>query len=417
MNTMFIFRLIITLAILILPSTSHALSLSDVRVGVHPDKTRLVFDLSEISDFRIFTLSNPYRIVIDMPSLNWQAGSVSPQNDANILAVRHGALNTVTSRIVIDLSQPVAVRSAFALPAAPNKSNRLVVDYQSVDANTFQQNKNQIYGTLDVDNSSIIASNRNNNSNISTLNPRAAPAPVRAPKPVYKKPIIVIDPGHGGNDPGAVGPNKILEKNVVLALAKALKAELEAEGRYKVYMTRSTDHYIKLSNRVKFARGKGADLFISLHADSINKSHIKGASVYTLSEKASDAQTAKLAARENQSDIIAGIDLNIEDDDVAGILVDLAMRDTMNQSKFFAARIVDSYKHYNMRMLENAHRHAGFAVLKAPDVPSVLIEAGFMSNRNEAKRLNTANEHKKISRTLKDGIDRYFEQVRKNQRI
>lgn len=404
MHTLRILTTLTVLIVLSFSNTALALSINDVRIGIHPDKTRLVFDLDQVADFRIFTLSNPYRIVIDMPTLSWQTHAIQSNAQAGISAVRHGALKTDISRIVIDMTTPVIVKSAFVLPATADKSNRLVIDYQLTNAANFQKNTNQVYGTLDASNPIHTASTP----------PQETTTP---PQTTYTKPVIVIDPGHGGNDPGAIGPNNLYEKNVVLALGKALKAELEATGRYTVYMTRSTDHYIKLSNRVKFAREKGADLFISLHADSIQKPDVHGASIYTLSEKASDAQTAKLAARENQSDIIAGIDLSVEDQDVAGILVDLAMRDTMNQSKFFAARIVESYERDNMRMLENAHRHAGFAVLKAPDIPSVLVEAGFMSNKNEAKKLNTPAQRKKIAQTLKTGIDRYFEQVRKNQRI
>jgi N-acetylmuramoyl-L-alanine amidase len=204
---------------------------------------------------------------------------------------------------------------------------------------------------------------------------------------------------------------------VVLALAKELKKQLEASGQYRVKLSRENDHFIKLTDRVKFAREHSGDLFISLHADSMPDKNVSGASVYTLSEKASDAQTARLAARENKADLIAGIDLNVEDKDVANILVDLAMRDTMNQSKFFANTLVQNLKSSNVRVLENTHRYAGFAVLKAPDIPSVLIEAGFMSNKKEADMLNSHAHRKNLAAALKQGIDRYFDQVRKNQRI
>ncbi len=228
------------------------------------------------------------------------------------------------------------------------------------------------------------------------------------------KPMIVIDAGHGGDDPGAIGANGAKEKTVTLAAAKELKEKLESTGRYRVHLTRSTDKFIKLPDRVKIGRTQGADLFISLHADSIDKPGVSGASIYTLSNTASDAQTAKLAARENRADLIAGIDLSHEDKEVADILIDLTMRDTMNQSKFFANTVVKQAKSQGIKLLEKPHRFAGFAVLKAPDVPSVLIEMGFMSNRNEVSQLSSPAYRAKIVNAVAGGIDAYFAKVKKN---
>ena len=192
---------------------------------------------------------------------------------------------------------------------------------------------------------------------------------------------------------------------------------LESTGRYEVHLTRHNDTYLRLYKRVDFARNKKADLFISLHADSIGKSNVRGASIYTLSEKASDAQTARLAERENRADLIAGVDLSHEDEQVANILVDLAMRDTMNQSNFFAGTLLDRMRSSNIRILEKPLRHAGFAVLKAPDVPSVLIEIGFMSNKYEAEQLARPAYRDQIGRALVSGIDSNFEKIRRNQRL
>ncbi len=394
-----------------------ALDISDVRFGVHPDKTRLVLDLSQTSDFRAFVLPDPYRLVIDLPSFKWNAGAINRPAGTNITAVRHGNLKPGISRIVFDLDTPVSVRSAFTLPKQSAKPDRLVIDYTQVSAAVFTREKNKIYGTLNKTSAALA------NSRPVTATPEQRTASLSAtpppPKPPSKrkKPLIVIDPGHGGVDPGAVGAGKILEKNIVLALGKELKKQLEATGRYRVMLTRETDSFIKLRDRVKFARKYEANLFVSLHADSIKEKNVSGASFYTLSEKASDAQTARIAAHENKADLIAGIDLSIEDDDVASILVDLAMRDTTNQAKFFANKLVSTFKNKNVHTLDNAHRHAGFAVLKAPDVPSVLIEAGFMSNKKEARMLNSSSYRKKVSSALVKGIHTYFEQVRKNQRI
>ena len=376
-----------------------------MRFGLHEDKTRMVLDLDRNVDFRAFVLGDPIRMVIDLPAFEWKAGDVQSPKNAGVLATRHGNLKPGISRIVFDMNRPVSIQKAFTLPAGSGKPARLVIDFANVSSGIFQQTQNNIHGTLNVDGVQ---------SNIAVKSPSFTP-----PKPPKKqqKPLVIVDPGHGGIDPGAVGANGVYEKTVALKLAKELKSQLEASGQYRVKMTRETDIFIKLSDRVKFARKHGADLFMSVHADSLENKKVRGASVYTLSEKASDAQTAKLAARENKADLIAGIDLSVEDKEVADILVDLAMRETSNQSNFFANTLVDRFKADSVRLLERPHRSAGFAVLKAPDIPSVLVEAGFMSNRTEADLLNTAPHRKKIAKALKKGVDRYFEQVRKNQRI
>ena len=384
-------------------SPGHALDLNAVRFGLHDNKTRLVLDLDRNTDFRAFVLGDPYRMVVDLPDFEWKAGDVQSPQSAGVKATRHGNLKPGISRIVFDMNRPVSIQKAFTLPANGQKPARLVIDFANVSPSIFKQAQNNIHGSLNVD---AVQSN---------LAAKATPPP--APPKKTKKPLVIIDPGHGGVDPGAVGANGVYEKTVALKLAKELKKQLEKSGQYRVKMTRETDIFIKLSDRVKFARNHGGDLFLSIHADSLRNSKVRGASVYTLSEKASDAQTARLAARENKADLIAGIDLNVEDQDVANILVDLAMRETSNQSNFFANTLVDRFKADNVSLLERPHRSAGFAVLKAPDIPSVLVEAGFMSNKKEADLLNTSGHRKKIATSLKKGVDRYFEQVRKNQRI
>lgn len=392
---LFLFFLLIFLPF----STANALDVNNVRFGVHPDKIRMVIELDEQSEFRAFSLKSPYRIVVDMPTFKWQAGVISKPEQANISNIRQGKLKNNFSRLVLDLSHPTLISNAFILPRQGNKPVRIVIDFKSVSDTEFNAGMKKIYGTLNI-------------NDIETKTTAAAPQkPSLKPsnkKQKTKKQTIIIDPGHGGVDPGAIGINKVFEKNVTLAIGKALKKQLESSGQYKVVLTRSTDKYLRLYERVKIARKNNGDLFISIHADSIPKKNVKGASVYTLSEKASDAQTAKLAAKENQADLIAGIDLSHEDAEVADILIDLAMRETMNQSKFFANTLVNQSKTTGIQMLERPHRYAGFAVLKAPDIPSVLMEVGFMSNRDEAYRLNKADYQNKIAASIKKGIDRYF---------
>lgn len=390
--------------IMAIPQYAYALDVTDIRFGQHPEKTRLVMELSEQRDFRTFVLSDPYRMVIDLPAFNWKAGSINNLERAGISAIRHGNLKPGISRIVFDLNRPVSIHNAFILPGNAGNPNRLVIDFANTNANGFAYAKTQIHGNLDVDHIQQVS---------------AAPTPkLHTPQTNTQtpKPLIVIDPGHGGVDPGAVGHSNIKEKNVVLALAKELRQQLLNSGQYRVIMTRETDRFIKLYDRVKFAQKHGGDLFISIHADSIGDPNVHGASLYTLSEKASDAQTAKLAARENKADLIAGVQIEVEDEAVMDILIDLARRNTQNQSKFFANTLVSDFESDQIGLLRRPHRYANFAVLKAPEIPSVLVEAGFMSNRNEANKLNTAAHRAKLAKALKKGIDAYFKTVKENER-
>lgn len=389
-------------------AAAQSLRVDQLRFGQHPGKVRTVIELSELADFRVFALQDPYRLVIDLPRFQWNAQAGSNLAGYGVRHVRQGDLNTNVSRIVLEMANPVVVHSAFMLPAASGRPDRLVVDYSTASVGEFQQHKGTIHGNLDVDQPVAHAQTGSESSER-----YAAVTPAYKPRRIYK-PLIVLDPGHGGKDPGAIGPGSLYEKNIVLALGKELKKELEDSGKYRVKMTRDRDIYIRLYDRVKIARNAGADLFVSLHADSVDKPHVRGASIYTLSETASDAQSAKLAARENRSDIIAGVDLSVEDDDVANILVDLAMRDTMNQSKFFANTVVDKLDRHNVRILDRTHRSAGFAVLKAPDVPSILVEAGFMSNRKEAAMLSRPDYRRKVVKAIEDAIDAYFRYVESN---
>lgn len=433
--------------------TAHAFSVNDIRFGTHPEKVRMVVDLSEAKAFRTFAMENPSRLIIDMPSFDWNVGNVGRAQGATVSSIRQGALQPGIGRIVIDFQHPIKIDAAFILPRDPgaNKPDRLVVDFTRTTPQGFAAAHGKVFGKLQVPGDSnpvmasaasttmtlpaetIAAPNRNTVAvaevedlplPVVAQTSAAAPIPERKPandEPLKaptsgKKPLIVIDAGHGGVDPGALGANGVYEKQITLNMAKALKEELEASGRYRVLLTREKDTYLKLYKRVEFARMNHADLFISLHADSIGKSNVSGASIYTLSEKASDEQTALLADRENRADLIAGMDLDTNDEQVATILVDLTMRDTMNQSKFFANKLVTHMDDGSIKMLDNPHRYAGFAVLKAPDIPSVLIEMGFMSNPKEANQLNKPEYRRTLARSLAKGIDGYFAKLQQMQR-
>lgn len=220
--------------------------------------------------------------------------------------------------------------------------------------------------------------------------------------------MIVIDSGHGGVDPGAISVTGYKEKSLTLDYGRALRDALLATGRYRVTMTRSDDRFIKLRDRMGIAQRVGGDLFISLHANSHNSRKIRGASVYTVSEKASDAEAARVAEKENAADAIAGVNLSQHPDDVRDILLDLTWRETKNLSKQFADTIIKEVGTVNS-LLPNSHRFAGFAVLKSPTVPSVLLEIGYMSHPKEAQMLQRRSHRNKIVGAMVRAIDRYFE--------
>lgn len=424
---------------ILLSSNAWALDVLNVRFGQHPDKLRTVIELSESVQYNIISIpaenGNPNRIVIDFPTFQWRAGALSLPKDRSVIKVQSGEASDTMMRVIIDMAKPTTILKSFILPAGSGIPTRLVIDTQSGINTVTPSNVTPRAPTKTLTNviaeqmspnatptiappkqntpTSVIVPPRKPASNtLSSLNKNDKKPP--AQKSPLRKPLIVIDAGHGGQDPGAVGAQKLKEKDITLAAAKVLKSTLENTGRYNVHLTRSDDRYLKLYSRVNIARDKDADLFISLHADSIGQSDVRGASIYTLSNKASDAQTAKLAARENRVDLIAGVDLSHEDKDVANILIDLAMRDTMNQSKFFANTVVGRMGAYDIKTLTKPHRYAGFAVLKAPDIPSVLVEMGFMSNSQEARTLATPAYQRKIADALTASIDTYFSKVRKN---
>jgi N-acetylmuramoyl-L-alanine amidase len=439
---------------------ARAFNVEKVRFGVHKDKTRMVLELSEAKPFRVFTLSDPYRVVVDLPEMAWKVGNIVKPTGSGVLAIRQGELKPGISRIVIDVNKPVSIRTAYILRKDKGVADRLVVDFSYVSSADFQKDKAKVIGKLLVEeneplkNETIKEENKQKSSinsatqkesrvinksetNQTFVTPPVKPSitkkvePIAAVKPKniagvvtppakpkvvkFKKPVVVIDPGHGGNDPGAIGSNGVKEKNITIAAAKELKRQLEQTGRYKVLLTRTSDRYIRLYERVGFARNMDADLFISLHADSIERKDVQGASIYTLSKKASDKQTERLAAKENQVDLIGGIDLSAEDSDVADILISLAMTDTQNHSNFFAEVMKDVLAAQGIKTLTKPHRSAGFAVLKAPDIPSILIEMGFMSNKYEAQRLATPAYRKKVASAVVLAVESYFQRVRQGQ--
>ncbi|MBM3951287.1 MAG: AMIN domain-containing protein [Rhodospirillales bacterium] len=451
----------------------------DIRAADHGGRTRVVLSLDRSVDFTVFPLADPYRVVIDLPEVGWRLPSQPlPAGIGLMERLRYGLFQPGTTRVVLDMKGPVAIANAFWLEADAQGRHRLVVDIGAASRDAMIAGLRD--GVVKVaagggakaapvpeatrrlsaltpppaltppvangdsaarpksppptsaaqppvvepvaapaDSGEEDASDRIAALAVPATEPEAAPfgAPPRKPpaRRLGGKRVIVIDPGHGGLDPGTVGANGTHEKHVTLAMAKELKRQLEQTGRYKVVLTRDRDIFLRLRDRVAIAREAGADLFMSIHADSIADGAARGPSVYTLSEKASDREAAELAEKENKADVIAGIDLSHETPEVGSILIDLAQRETMNRSAHFAAGMIGEIRK-ETAVLRNTHRFAGFAVLKAPDVPSVLVELGFLSNPSDEKALLNRAYRAKLAQAIVRATDRFFTRVEEAKR-
>ena len=365
---------------------------NNIRFGEHADKTRIVIEVNNKINFSAFLLANPTRLVVDLPTVTWNLPEdVESRNYGFIKSYRFGLFKKGVSRLVFDLSTTVRLVSSFALDRdGTSNMFRLVLDLERISPEEFENNLS-------------IAKEQN-----PVIREVVKPVDVsEVKKSTSKKWLVVIDPGHGGIDPGATSPNNKLEKTLTLIFAKKLQKKLEADQRFQVLLTRSSDVFVGLRKRVKIARAARADLFISLHVDSIKNKRHRGISIYTLSEKASDKEAALLAKRENKSDIIAGLDLSQESSEVTDILIDLAKRDTMNSSAELAKFLLDRLAP-KFRLIRKSHRFAGFAVLKAIDMPSVLIELGYLSNKEDEKNLLSTNYQDNLVTALTKSIQNFL---------
>ena len=335
---------------------------------------------------RSFVLPSPPRLVIDITRQSHGNGVALPKDYRGMLikSLRFGQFDAATSRIVLDLA---ATQLAYQLSA---QGNTLRITLKSSDASPAPKARAKPAAAQGT--------------------PVAFPVPAAKPEAAAQqaaKPIVVIDAGHGGKDSGALGRSGVIEKRITLDYAKALRTALLKTGRYRVAMTRSDDRYLFLKERIAIARKMQGDVFISIHADSNPRRDARGLSVYTLSEKASDDEAAALARQENKADIIGGMDLSVEDAAVANILIDLAQRETNNKSFRLAEHLVDAAKG-NVALITKPHRQAGFRVLKSPDMPSMLVEVGFLSNREDEKRLQSNTYRDKVAQLTITALDRFF---------
>lgn len=436
-----------------------------LRFGVHGPRTRIVIDSTGRYEFKARLLVDPPRLVVDMPEARFRIRP-HPLGRPRGLATghRYGRLEPGRSRVVVDLARPARVVDEMWLPPSGESPRwRWVLDLEPLPAPPQPRPAAPLLaekapgeppaGATSPPGSGErteaagapgqpqpARSSRSAGPQAATPAPpapiggegsaggvadappagaeRAASGPTPRPAPPPPSPapapppprrfVVVIDPGHGGVDPGTIGVGGVLEKDITLAMAKALRAELERSGRYVVHLTREDDRFLPLHERVAIARRHGADLFVSIHADSTDDRTVSGASVYTLSEQASDAEAERLARKENVVDVLAGVEVAVEDPLVASILVDLVQRDTLNRSVVFADLLSEEIARVQ-RLLRRHRRFAGFAVLKAPDTPSVLLELGYLSNPRDAARLRDPAFRRRLAAAIRRAVDQYFD--------
>lgn len=362
---------------------------------VNGTRTSFSLDLSAGVRAEIFTLANPYRVIIDLPDVSFRLPDSAGQGGRGLVsAFRYGLLDEGKARIVLDTKKPVLIGKAGMEPRS-GRSVRLTVELVGTTRRDFGDG---------------------------TGGERTAYAPPRSPmgyterskKPKNRaKPLVLIDPGHGGVDPGTISASGRKEKAVVLAVAKKLRTQLAKTGRYEVHMTRTRDVFVSLDDRLRKSRKLDADLFISLHADAIAQKklagRVRGATVYTLSEKASDETARMMAEKENASDAIAGLKTSDSDEEgeVRSILIDLLKRETANFSADLSNTLVKRLKK-TISLSRTPQRSAAFKVLRQADTPSVLIELGYMSHKEDEKLLNSSRWQTSVAVSLTAAIDSYF---------
>jgi len=410
------------LGLVVLAQAAQSATVNGVRVWRAPDHTRFVLDLDAPVQHSLTFANNPDRIILDIPASTLNAGlNTLPLADTPVLAVRSYVQNKTDLRLVLDLKTKIAPNS-FLLKAHSGMHDRLVIDLYDEPAASANPT------TAAVEKPAAVTATASANKNPPVANPVATPAATTRPAVAVVEPapapaavdlqgkrtiVIAVDAGHGGEDPGAMGPNRIREKEVTLAIAKELVAAINAQPGFSGKLTRTGDYFIPLKKRRDIARNMKADLFVSIHADAFHKSSARGASVFALSRNGATSETARfLAERENESDLIGGVgNISLDDKDqvLAGVLVDLSMTATLNSSLQVGHHVLNSMggiAHLHKRHVEQA----GFVVLKAPDVPSILVETGFISNPDESRKLATPTYRKQMASSVFKGIRQYFYQ-------
>lgn len=373
---------------------------SDARLAGDDKQTRFVLDLDKAVRFRAFTLADPYRVVLDIPQVTFQLPpGIGTSGRGLVKAFRYGLVMPGGSRLVFDLTGPAKIAKAAVLDAAYGQPARLVLEFEETDRTSFVQllgaeSRPELRPGIGTAAGAVASAQ--------------ATAPIEAPAVADSRPVIVIDPGHGGIDNGTQTSTES-EKNLVLGFGLALRDRLEKSGKYRVVMTRTDDTFIPLDDRVKIARNQSAALFVSIHADALPRGEgdAQGATIYTLSDRASDAEAERLAEAENKADAIGGVNLTEEPTEVADILIDLAQRETRTFSNHFARLLLGEMKN-TVRMHKRPLKSAGFRVLKAPDVPSVLVELGYVSNKGDLEHLVSEGWRSRTVGSMASAIDTFL---------
>jgi N-acetylmuramoyl-L-alanine amidase len=357
-------------------------------VAVETDgaKTRFKVTLSKAVTAQVSLMERPDRVIIDLPEVAFHLPQEAGRSKEGLIAsYRYGLFAPGRSRVVMELTQPAVVSGMTTAPDATGAATILTIELSRAEREEFRK--------VAVENAAA------------TKEASARPV-VQETKDA--RPVIMIDPGHGGIDPGAAGSGNVIEKELVLSFAQRLKKKLEEGGRYKVLMTRDQDVFVSLGDRVRAARAAQADLFISVHADSISGGQeVRGLTIYTGSERASDADSARLADRENKADAVAGVESGDMPDDVSDILMELTLRETRGFSHNFASRLVGEFDSV-ARLNKNPHRQARFQVLRAHDVPSVLVELGYLSSQKDLDLLMSEDWRAKMVSAMSVAVDRFF---------
>jgi N-acetylmuramoyl-L-alanine amidase len=353
-------------------------------------RTRFTLDLTREVRAEVFTLAEPYRVIIDLPQVAFRLREADGRAGHGLVsAFRYGQFDADKGRVVLDTTGPVRVESAQMQPSGSGGAARLTVELAPTDAASFGPGTGAVSAAAPAE-------------------PDAEPAPASR-----SRPVVVIDAGHGGIDPGALGADNVLEKSIALAVAQQLRLALAASGRYELVMTRTGDVFVPLGKRLEISRRHAADLFLSIHADSIESKEtaqaIRGATVYTLSERASDEQARIMAEKENASDLLAGIDRGETGtkDEVRSILIDLLKRETANFSAEFS-RVLVGKLGSAIPLSRDPQRSAAFMVLRQTHSPSVLVELGYMSNPDDARLMTSSAWQKQVAGSLAAAVEAYF---------
>lgn len=361
----------------------------EAELSIEGPLTRLTFVVSQPLQPQVRMLEGPDRVVIDLPEVNFQLPAQTGRKGRGLVkSFRSGLVGPGRSRIVIDLTGPALPVRITNEPSRSGAASSLVIELKRTDRDAFAK------------------------AAVAEL--EALPPPASPPKAPGgdRRPVIVLDPGHGGIDTGAIGVGQVVEKDLVFTFARELRAKLEKAGHYRVVMTREQDTFVSLSDRVKLAQAQGASLFVSIHADTLVGSanaDVRGLTVYTISDRASDAESARLAEKENMADAVAGLDPNEDPEEIAGILGELTVRETKVYSNLFARTLVGQITAAS-KLNKNPHRSAGFRVLRAPDVPSVLVELGYLSSKTDVALLTTPDWRDRATDAISEAVGRFFAQ-------